>query len=63
MFVLGHMGSQQASLKERNRALVDLRKKVNEMSTEKKAKDKLLKLQAVMECEPTVCRELKEELS
>ena len=50
-------------MKEQNRALAKLRKKVDEISAEKKAEDKLLELQAHMERESTACRELKEELS
>jgi len=51
VFSFGHMNSQQATLKEQNRALANLRKRVEEISAKKKAKDKLLELHADMECE------------
>ena len=60
-FALEHMGGQQATLKEHNRALADLRKRVDEIST-KKTEDKLLELQADMKRESTTYRKLKEEL-
>ena len=45
VFAFGHMGSEQATLNELNRALADLKKKVVAISTKKKrADDKLLKL-------------------
>ena len=60
MFALEHMGNQQAALKERDRYHTDLRKRVDEISVErKKAEDKLLELQVAMEL---ACRELAEEL-
>ena len=63
MFAFEHMSSQHATLIEHNRAFSNMRKKVTEISVEKKrADDKLLKLQADMEHESTTCRELKEEL-
>ena len=61
MFALGDMGNQQATLKEHDRSLADMRKRISKISAErKKAEDKLLELQAPMEL---TCRELTEELS
>ena len=52
VFSFRHMNSQQATLKEQNRALANLRKWVDEIfAKKKKAEDKLLELHADMEYE------------
>ena len=56
------MGSLQVTLKEQNRPIADLRKRVNDISAKKKGEDKLLELHVDMERESTTYRKLKELL-
>ena len=62
VFAFGHMGSLKVTLKEWNRALADLRKRVDDISAKKKAEDKLLELYADMERESIAHHKLKKEL-
>ena len=63
MLTLGHMGHQQATLNDQNKALTDSERRVTEVSVEKKrTEDKLSALQADIERELTISRGLKEEI-